>query len=827
MSNRVVVIRILGLNLAGEGMPAVLTTRYHPDYDDVFAGTVVSVSDQLSSEIQVFGSLGSDSTTSFTVLSTADTRQLLMSRGKREVLDPGNRNQPVRMLDYIPPDPGSVTIPVLDPSLFTVGYQYRVQNTVFRITSNSPTLVGYRVQGCAPVPIPMALESAGVLIGSIIYDVNNDNPLGGCEQLPVEIETIDLDSSVPEVIFRGFINKVSNDTSAGQQNLIKVDCSSLMAYVKAAPFVPAWGGVSVRLGAGIGEVIDREGAETLAQAYVETNYSSKLYGPLYNPASPVTGATVSTLWQVRQEGFGGIGLADVTTAPGKVVISSQYAIAYSGTATVRDNGYRMVFSDGYYADGNLGPALNFGVDIQPREQDSRDTGARLGYYRNRVQNYQPGIRGENCIEALNLANLIIDLLMGTYNSDTTYATGARSASEAAWLPFPVASWTDLIDASSLNAVAIGLIAPDVPLINAYGSITLDDGYSTVLPYQHTSVKTVGEVLDQILKRLAAYMVYDKGKFYFGTWAGARQTPTLVNDSALSDPSIKLTFDRGMSIMRVNAKYCTDMTDKAITQEVPFQNSDLANSGLGKTTTVGHWQTVFRAPDSPDWSRSKMLANAFGLIMRYSQSAARVDLTLRDSVNDLSIGQEIALTSDYIVNSSGGMGISQLTGYVLKAARSWSTPTTAYTIILPGYLSVSNKIAVWSCSARVDDVPGGDFIQVDANYFTAPPDIASEGAPTSDANAFELTHDLIGTWYDVQLLDQYGTLKYQGALVGVDIPNNKLELPGFDTYAVPGDIIVLAPATSFSSVLDVIYDVFQASNAAQVDGSIDNASKWVP
>jgi hypothetical protein len=729
------------------------------------------------------------------------------------------------MLDYIPPDPGSVTIPVLDPSLFTVGYQYRVQNTVFRITSNSPTLVGDRVQGCAPVPIPMAPESNATLIGSLIYDLNNDSPLGGCEQLPVEIETIDLDSSVPEVIFRGFINKVSNDTSAGQQNLIKVDCSSLMAYVKAAPFVPAWGGVSVRLGAGIGEVIDREGAETLAQAYVETNYSSKLYGPLYNPASPVTGATVSTLWQVRQEGFGGIGLADVTTAPGKVVISSQYAIAYSGTATVRDNGYRMVFSDGYYADGNLGPALNFGVDIQPREQDSRDTGARLGYYRNRVQNYQPGIRGENCIEALNLANLIIDLLMGTYNSDTTYATGARSASEAAWLPFPVASWTDLIDASSLNAVAIGLIAPDVPLINAYGSITLDDGYSTVLPYQHTSVKTVGEVLDQILKRLAAYMVYDKGKFYFGTWAGARQTPTLVNDSALSDPSIKLTFDRGMSIMRVNAKYCTDMTDKAITQEVPFQNSDLANSGLGKTTTVGHWQTVFRAPDSPDWSRSKMLANAFGLIMRYSQSAARVDLTLRDSVNDLSIGQEIALTSDYIVNSSGGMGISQLTGYVLKAARSWSTPTTAYTIILPGYLSPTAKVSVWSCSGLVTDVPGGDLIEIDANFFTAPPVIATPGAPATDAAAFQLTHDIIGTWYDVQLLDQYGTLKYQGALVGVS--GNDLNLPGFDAYAVAGDIIVLAPANAFiPNDLNAIWDVFQAYSDGQVSGSADYARTWV-
>jgi hypothetical protein len=526
----------------------------------------------------------------------------------------------------------------------------------------------------------MSVESSNTLIGSLIYDLNNDNPLGGCEQLPVVIETVDLDSNVPEVIFRGFINKVSNDTSAGQQNLIKVDCSSLMAYVKAAPFVPAWGSVSVQLRAGIGEVVNIEGAETLAQAYVETGYSSKLYGPLYNPAAPVTGATVSTLWQVRQEGFGGIGLADVTSVPNAVVISSQYAIAYAGTATVRDNGYRMVFSDGYYADGNLGPALNFGVDIQPHERDRRDTGNGGGYYRNRVPNYQPGIRGENCIEAADLTNLIVDLLLGTYNRDTTYASGARSASEAAWLPFPVASWTDLIDASSLNAMANSLTTPDVPIINAYGSIALDNGFSTVLPYQHTSVKTVGEVLDQILKRLGAYMVYDKGKFYFGTWAGARQTPTLVNDSALSDPSIKLTFDRGLSIMRVNAKYCTDMTDKAIIQEVPFQNTDLANSGLGKTTMVGHWQTVFRAPDSPDWSRSKMLANAFGLIMRYSQSAARIDLSLRDSQVDLSVGQEIALSSDYIVNSSGGMGISQLTGYVLKAARSWSTPTTAYTII---------------------------------------------------------------------------------------------------------------------------------------------------
>lgn len=824
MSNRVVAIKIFGLGVYGETPAAVFTTREHPLYDALFAGTVVSLSDQLSSEIQVFGSLGSDSTTSFTILSTANTRRMLMSRGKVAVLDPSQRNQPMRMLDYIPPDPGYVTIPVADPSLFAVGNFYRVQNTVFEITSNSPTLVGRRVWGCAPVPIPMGQESAGVLIGSIIYDMNGDSPLGGCEQLPVEIETVDLDSNTPEVIFRGYVSKVSNDTSSGQQNLIKVDCSSLMAYIKSAPFVPAWGDVSVQLaGSGIGTVINTEGAETLARAYVQTKYDSRLYGPLYDAAAPVTGSTVSTLWQVRQEGFGGIGLADITVKPGYVVISSEYAIAYSGTATVRDNGYRMVFSDGYYADGNLGPALDFGVDIQPRERVPGQ--ARQGYYRNRVQNAQPSIRGENCIEALNLAFLIIDLLLGTYNQDITFTTGARSASEAAWLPFPVASWTELIDASSLNALAIGLQSPDVPIINAYGSITLENDLSTVLPYQHTSVKTVGEVLDQILKRLAGYMVYDKGKFYFGSWAGARQTPTFVNDNALSDPSIKLTFDRGMSIMRVNAKYCVDMSDKATVVEVPFQNTDLANSGLGKTTTVGHWQTLFRPPNASDWSRSKMLANAFGMVMRYSQSAARVDLSLRDSEADLSIGQEVALSSDYIVNSSGGMGISLLTGYVLKAARSWATPTTAYTIILPGYLSPSSHVSSWSCSGLVVDVPGGDNIQIEANFFTAPPIIASPGAPETDAAAFNRTAEIIGNWYEVQLLDQYGTLKYQGALTSVS--GNYLQLPGFDAYAMPGDIIVLAPATTFSAGdLNAIWDVFQADGTGQVSGSNDYARQWV-
>jgi hypothetical protein len=127
---------------------------------------------------------------------------------------------------------------------------------------------------------------------------------------------------------------------------------------------------------------------------------------------------------------------------------------------------------------------------------------------------------------------------------------------------------------------------------------------------------------------------------------------------------------------------------------------------------------------------------------------------------------------------------------------------------------------------VEDVPGGDLIQIAVNEFTPSYPFVEPGQPDTDAKAFKLTYDLIGSWYEVQLLDQYGTLKYQGALAGVS--GNFLGLPGFDAYAVPGDIIVLAPATTFSAIdLAAMYDAFLADNAAQVAGSIVNARKWVP
>jgi len=820
MSKRVVAIKILGLGDTSSVNPAVFTTREIAGFSTLVPGTVVSLSDQLSSEIQVFGSLGSDSTTSFTVLSTPATRRLLLSRGKREVYDAA-LHQPVRLIGYVLPAAGTVEIPVPNPALFTVSAYYRVQNTVFKIVSNSPVLTGVRVWGCANVPIGMTAQGVGnEPLGSIVYDLNGGNPLGGCEQLPVVITTSETNLSDEKLIFRGYVNKVSNDTSAGQQNLIKVDCSSMMAYLKQAPFIPAWGPVTVSAIRDAGSVYNAETNSVVLRPDTTTPWEAGVYGPRYNPILPKTGETAVKLWQLREKDNGGIGvpLAFDSERPDVIIVNNDITLDW-GTNVATTTSYPMSFVKGYYDVNSKGPIISVDATF-----NGLNRAAPL--YSTTMTPQSATMRGENCLEAVDFPSLIVDLLLGSYSADLTLYLGARAPNESAWLPFPIDAISDIIDMPSLNALTKNLVRPDVVTIDTELILTQGNIPRVVLPYEHESAKTVADVLDGILKRLGAYMVYDQGKFCFGSWSGVRAVPALVSDAALSDPSIKLTFERGLCLMRVTAKYCTQVSPEVVTYDVPYLNIDLASSGLGKEMTIGHWFSGQGAnPDDPSWGNTQMMANAFGLIMRYSQSAARVDLSLRDSQLKLIVGQEVALTSDYLVNSEGELGVQALTGYVLKAARSWQTPTTAYTIILPGYVSPDNKIPVWSCSALVEDVPGGDLIQVGENVFTAGPDDAQPGQPTCDANAFELTYQRNGSWYEVQLLDQYGTFKYQGQLKGVS--GNYLNLPGFEYYAVPGDIIVLADASYFGSInINAIYDVFQADDAAQVDGSTNNARKWV-
>ena len=72
-SDRVVIVRVLGIGLVpGSTTPAEFTSRAGLSYlTSEVPGVVVDVGSQLSSNIEIFGALGSDPTTTFTLLSTA------------------------------------------------------------------------------------------------------------------------------------------------------------------------------------------------------------------------------------------------------------------------------------------------------------------------------------------------------------------------------------------------------------------------------------------------------------------------------------------------------------------------------------------------------------------------------------------------------------------------------------------------------------------------------------------------------------------------------------------------------------------------------------
>ena len=135
-SDRVVIVRVLGIGLAsGTNNSAAFTSRAGLSYLGVseVPGVVVDVGSQLSSNIDIFGALGSDPTTTFTLLSTAVTSQLMLSRGKRPLLDADGAN--VTVTEYVPPFGVSNLgfIIVTDTTNAAPGMMLRVANTVFEV----------------------------------------------------------------------------------------------------------------------------------------------------------------------------------------------------------------------------------------------------------------------------------------------------------------------------------------------------------------------------------------------------------------------------------------------------------------------------------------------------------------------------------------------------------------------------------------------------------------------------------------------------------------------------------------------------------------------
>lgn len=831
MSDRLIIVRVLGLGSLLTDAQLVLTSRGTLPYLDPIAtlqGVVADLGDQYSSEIGFFDAMGSDPTTGFSVISTAETRAALLGRAKVPVYD--SANAPVVTTTYVPPLFTGVTIGVSDTAAMYPGQRIRIGTIAWVVTNvpNATEIVADRIWGSPRTPIPMILAGEEA-VGMVVYDLLLST--GNVEGLPIVISTAEVTATSraqEEVIYRGQITKVGVETSNHTANQISVQCGSLMGYLKAAPFRPPIASTALLAASPNAfnpDVLDLQAGWSIAGLRVTTNVA--VYGsPTWNNGEDVTPTSTSMrAWQLRDGGRGcalPFRIAYGETGP---VIEGQVAtMNYSGWGPTDREGvpsggnWLCVFDASFYSTNGASPLTDSMVSLAIPFND-RQFG----------QSYNVLSPCENafvCASYVAPELMIQDLLLGTVDGLLSGDRGWRSATEAAWLPYAEDEGpTELVDWASLDALLEGRddVFPVTP-----GSQGLRP-----LPYDASAAKTVADVLGLILKRLGGFAVFDRGKLRFGSWAVNNPVPTVVTDAALAEPNIAMDFDRSACLQAVEVQAGTfrwrndSGSDARSTITRPVSNLDLGAAGLGKTTQMGCFVALNEgAAVVNNWILgSTWFAAANQAIVRYSQPAARVTVTYRDAVKDLTVGETVAFSTAFLPSATGAMGVELAVGIVLKAARSWRTPTTEYTLLLFGYTqATAAKVPLIAVAARATGPAIGNTIPIEPVWFTRGA-LATGGAPTSDAEAWVQAETLSGTvTVPAILCDSHGT-EFGGGIdyCSGDPLTNTLNFPGGPPFGgasiTAGDVVILAWASAG-------WDAFQADGAGELDGSAATAFPWV-
>ena len=844
MSDRVIIVRIRGIGFsANKAYPLTLTSRSLSYLQGTaIEGVVTELTTQMSSEIGIFSSMGSDPTTTFSILANTQTLSVLMSRGAAEVR--GGNNQSIQTTAYVTPSP-TPTIKVTDASTIAEDDIIRINGAAYRVVTSdglSPgEITAEMVYGSVPQPIP-ARSIGGETIGSTLYASywqGLEYPTGGAEQQAVTISTVDIDAvstAAETVVFRGVVSRVSLQTSAGTENQIAVECMSLMGVIKNAPWAPSSAGLSVYVVPGYGkrsafsDAIERRYSNRFFSGVMKVYTNLDMTGPIFESTTTAYDTRFGAM-QIRSGPYGGVsGIIDVED--GNVITVSATPIDPE-LDDMRANGFDLVFNDGYYRQYNDDDELNIALtegsvsDLLSARRDGVTTPIAL--------QIDPAFTAQIAFSAQDFQVAIIDLIFGTYNSDFTGVSGVRSWGMAAWIPFPSTDILEIIDLGSLNAAFnTEQMSTDIPLCQMWNPLTSASEPNTfILPVKPDGPKTIGEVLDNIMKNLGLFMVYDKGRISFGRWASTNSFPTLINDTDFAEPKVGLSFDRANSIQSVTVEYPAVISaDKLSMTKNPIANVERIITGAGKIVTVGSMMQQ-GAEYQAGTIGSFAFQNGTDMVLRYSQAAGIIEVTLRNETKELSIGEYVAFSSAFIPNGAGSMGVGNATGIVLKATRSWQTPTTSYTLFLPGYLYALNRISLVSVSGRVIISPSTGIIQIEENAFTLPFDFAQLNAPTTDAEAFKqsLQRLPIGSVFiRCALYDEYGTpYNLTNKLLDVNLPD-ELEFGNGDfDGAVAGDIIIMDFATSafdqYPEDLQECWDAFQADTMGLVNADDIFAYPW--
>jgi len=838
-SDRVIIIRIagVGLSFVNASAPLTLTSRALPYITsaDGIVGVVTELSTQFSSEIPLFGVLGSDPTTSFSVLANTQTLEVLMARGAAPIRDSNNGS--VQTTAYVTPSP-TPTILVTDAGLINVGDRFRINGCAYEVyfsDNAAPGTLGCIMRhGSAPQPVPIR-RIGDELVGATLYAEywqGTDYPTGGIEQQPVTISTnyIDApDDTTEEVVFRGLVSRVSIQTSAGTDNQIRVECMSLMGIIKNAPWAPAPMGISFVGTPGYDRYPDRPGVSANLSGSFRASPNRNVQGPIWE-FNQVPYHTRYGTMQIRAEKFGGVTNIIEATSDILTIAARPVDPVFGG---LRASGFNLMFNDGYYRpysssnDDDVSIALNeSSVDRLRQRRRNRDN-------REITLQIDPAFQAEIAFSSQNVAQLIADLIFGTVDADGSGASGMRAWGMAAWIPFEVSAIFDIIDVGSLVAALDQTqMQSDIPTMNGWlWTVPVELPNIVVLPVKPDGPKTIGEVLENFLKHLGVFMVYDRGRLTFGRWAMETQWPVTINDSDFAEPKVSLNYDRQNSIASVTVQYPATITKESLNITAnPIANVERIIVGGGKTMTIGSMMQ-----QGADYQAGLIASFAFlngtNIVTRYSQAAAIIEVTLRNATKELAIGDFVSFSSAFVPNGAGSMGVVNATGIVIKAVRSWQTPTSSYTLFLPGYLFAANRVSTVSVSAKVVSVPFSGTVEVEYNAFTRPTGFGPAGAPTTDAEVFQQSLERIVSnappSFFCALYDEYGTpYGLSARLLSTTANTLTFNTGDFDT-AIAGDIIIMDVAQNFTGGdLEACWDAFQADSGGLVDGSTDKAYPWV-
>jgi len=826
-SDRVIIVRIAGCGNSSGGQ-FEFTSRAGLSYlTNEVAGVVSDLGQQFTSEIGMFAAMGSDPTTAITMLTTATTLRAFNSRAQLPVRNAAQ--QIVTIESYCQPTP-SMTFDVSDGTAMSIGQEYRAHMTTFFVTGIAGnTITALRSRGCGISPIPMSKVGEAV-IGATIYDARDNAPQGGCDSMPITISTAEITAAnraAEEVIFRGIVTRASNDTSARNGNVIRIEAGSLLGYAKNAQFRPPIAQSTtidlLRRQINIGGRF----AYGMTAMYAYAKFDPRTDGFVVDGVT--TDATAFDALQLREEGSGGVLMRfnnaeivpDVT--PTSETLNAASVPGVPGLYGAESGGWTFIttFVDGHYGNASIASAglSQFeNINTRPEWADGTQTASAVAV--------------ENCLLSDTPANLIIDLLLGTHNGN--FSDGYRSAQQAAWLPYDgiYAGPQDLIDYASLLAVLEGRedVFPRVQFLPWYADETVEPATYYVLPYDAGADKTIGAILERIMQKLGACMLYDRGIIRFVSWASAASFPLQVIDSHFAAPAARLAFDNNACLQSVNCDVILRInavdqamvkTGEIVEQPIPVVNVLLGPQQRGKQMKVGTFRQMSHGLQQALGLTSFAFANA--AIVRFSNPAPMLSVSLRDAVRDLDIGQSVIVSSAFVPNAFGTMGLENAAGIVMKAARSWATPTTDYSIMLTGYLNAVSGIALIAPAGRVTVVGATDLKIADNDFTRALP--VSTSSPINDADAFLQVKAISGVDpLPVQLLDQYGTLIATDTCT-VDYLNSLLQFTGapFGGAASVGDIVVIDTAANYFPA--TMWDAFLADNVGEVAGSTGNAREW--